>query len=175
MAPLPIAGGGAPDWTDLNTLNKTFKLAFYPTDCASELYLKPDALGVKCSLLQLISRILRRRAHDWIVARAERQIDEQSNLAKAQDARAVMMLTTAVVLSTLSALIAAIAIAVPRDTISVSVASLSGLAGFSLASTLVLFSVRSPELQHFWRAALPGCGGMSCDRSRSGTCVNLMC
>ena len=88
---------------------------------------------------------LEEEAHDWIVARAERQIDEQSNLAKAQDARAVMMLTTAVVLSTLSALIAAIAIAVPRDTISVSVASLSGLAGFSLASTFVLFSVRSPS------------------------------
>lgn len=36
--------GRSTDWTDLNTLNKTFKLAFYPTDCASELYLKPDAL-----------------------------------------------------------------------------------------------------------------------------------
>lgn len=84
-------------------------------------------------------------AHDWIVARAERQIDEQSSLAKAQDARAVMMLTTSVILSTLSALVAAIALAVPRNDASVLVASLAGLAGFSLASSLVLFSVRSPS------------------------------
>ena len=38
------SGGRSTGWPDFNTLNKTFKLASYPTNCASKLHLKPDAL-----------------------------------------------------------------------------------------------------------------------------------
>ena len=91
-------------------------------------------------------------AQDWVITRAEQRLDEQSTLVKAQDRRAVMMLTTAVVLSTLAALVAAIALAVPRNTTSVLVASISALAGFSTSAGLVLLSVRS---EHFHISGAP--------------------
>lgn len=101
-------------------------------------------------------------SQDW-VARAEQQLDEQSTLVKAQDNRAVVMLTTAVALSTLSVLVAAVALAVRRETASVLVASVSALCGFSLASALVLVSVRS---EHFYISGAPPSEAMGEDLER---------
>ena len=82
-------------------------------------------------------------AQQWIVKHAQRRLEHQADLTTAQDGRVVFVLTTAVALAALSALAAAIALAVPRNDAAVLVASLVALVGFSAASVLMVTSVRS--------------------------------
>ena len=81
------------------------------------------------------------------VVHGERRLDEQCALATSQDGRIIMVLSTAVSLSALAAIVAAAAISFPSHSTAVLTAALLALAGFSLVSAFALASIRSHRFE----------------------------
>ncbi len=81
------------------------------------------------------------------VARGEHRLEEQCALATAQDARIIMILTTAVALAALAAVFAAGALSLPGHPVAVLAAALVALVGFTFVSGFALIAIRSRRFE----------------------------
>ncbi|WP_174300360.1 hypothetical protein [Caulobacter sp. S45] len=81
------------------------------------------------------------------VGRGERRLEEQCALATAQDARIIMILTTAVALAALAAVFAAGALSLPGRPVAVLAAALVALVGFTFVSGFALVAIRSRRFE----------------------------
>ena len=79
----------------------------------------------------------------WTLSRAEDRLGGHETATAAQEARAVVVLTTSVALASLAGLVAATALSVHHDSSVALSASLVAMVGFTLSSTLFLGSLRS--------------------------------
>ena len=81
------------------------------------------------------------------IERGEQRLDEQCTLATAQDARIIMILTTAVALAALAAVFAAGALSFPGHPIAVLAAALIAPVGFTFVSGFARVAIRSHRFE----------------------------
>ena len=113
----------------------------------------------------------------WILAQAEGRLAEHEKATAAQEARAVVALTTCVTLAALAGLVGATALSIHNDTTVELVAALLALTGFSASSVLFLSSLRSGRFRQTGAApaeTLPrGSGETSLPQLRGRRLVEL--